>query len=121
MMKQLNCAETPPSITLRIGLAAAHSLQLRRGLRVKRPNVQGPRGPPGKSQNNGTIHHPSQISCLSKQPWGSTLVIQRQEMAAYFRLFGEGKVIERARLYPHVLLFYLSDWEKKISEKSPTP
>lgn len=91
MMKQLNRAETPPSITLRIGSAAAHSLQLRRGLRLKRPNVRGPRGPPGKSQNNGTDHQQSRISCLSKQPWGPTLVIQRQEMAAYFRLFGEGK------------------------------
>lgn len=87
-MKQLNRAETPPSITLRIGSAAAHSLQLRRGLRVKRLNVQGPRGPPGKSQNNGTNHQHGQISCLRKQPWSPTLVVQRQEMAAYFRLFG---------------------------------
>ncbi|KAK3563459.1 hypothetical protein QTP86_028884 [Hemibagrus guttatus] len=89
MMKQLHRAETPPSITLRIGSAAAHNLQLRRGIRVKRPKVKGPRGPPGKSQNNGTNHHHSQISCLSKQPWGPTLVIQRQEMAAYFRLFDD--------------------------------
>ncbi|KAI5622871.1 speedy protein A [Silurus asotus] len=89
MMKQLSRAETPPAITLRIGSAAAHSLQLRRGLRVKRPNLQGPRGPPGKSQNNGTNHPRGQLSCLSKQPWGPTLVVQRQEMSAYFRLFGE--------------------------------
>ncbi|XP_017331492.1 speedy protein A isoform X1 [Ictalurus punctatus] len=89
MMKQLNRAETPPSITLRIGSAVAHSLQLRRGLRVKRPNVQGPRGPPGKSQNNGTTRHRGQISCLSKHLWGPTLVVQRQEMAAYFRLFDD--------------------------------
>ncbi|XP_060736029.1 speedy protein A [Tachysurus vachellii] len=89
MMKQLSRAETPPSITLRIGSAAAHNLQLRRGLRMKRPNVQGPRGPPGKSQNNGTNHQRGQISCLSKQPWGPTLVVQRQEMAAYFRLFDD--------------------------------
>ncbi|XP_027030989.1 speedy protein A [Tachysurus fulvidraco] len=92
MMKQLSRAETPPSITLRIGSAAAHSLQLRRGLRMKRPNVQGPRGPPGKSQNNGTNHQHGQISCLSKQPWGPTLVVQRQEMAAYFRLFDDDLV-----------------------------
>ncbi|XP_058254560.1 speedy protein A [Hemibagrus wyckioides] len=89
MMKQLNRAETPPSITLRIGSAAAHNLQLRRGIRVKRPNVQGPRGPPGKSQNNGANHHHTQTSCLSKQPWGPTLVIKRQEMIAYFRLFDD--------------------------------
>lgn len=92
-MKQLNRAETPPSITLRVGSAAAQSLQLRRGLRVKRPKVQGPRGPPGKSQNNGTHPQHGQISCLSKQPWGPTLVVQRQEMAAYFRLFGEETVV----------------------------
>ncbi|XP_062863832.1 speedy protein A isoform X2 [Trichomycterus rosablanca] len=86
-MKQLNHPETPPSITLRIGSAVAHSLQLRRGLRMKRPNVQKPKGPPGKSQNNRPNH--GQISCLSRQPWSPTLVIQRQEMAAFFRLFDD--------------------------------
>ncbi|KAL6478315.1 hypothetical protein MHYP_G00141500 [Metynnis hypsauchen] len=88
MMMRHSWAKTPPSITLRIRPSAALNLQLRRGLRMKRPKLQEARGPPGK------IQHQQKRKCDEMprpcdQPWGPTLVIQRQEMAAFFRLFDD--------------------------------
>ncbi|XP_066527732.1 speedy protein A isoform X2 [Hoplias malabaricus] len=90
MMKH-SWRETPPSITLRIKPAAALSLQLRRGLRIKRPKLQAP---PGKHKpvlhhqiQHGRYHGEMPRPC--EQPWGHTLVIQRKEMAAFFRLFDD--------------------------------
>ncbi|KAM9423349.1 speedy protein A isoform 1-T1 [Salvelinus alpinus] len=77
--------QTPPSVTVRIKPNTAHTLQIKRGLRLKRPNLQLAQGPPGKSQ-------PSQShveAAKGKIIWGPTLVIQRDEMAAFFRLFDD--------------------------------
>ncbi|KAL7873757.1 hypothetical protein AOLI_G00128280 [Acnodon oligacanthus] len=84
-MMRHSWAETPPSITLRIRPSAALNLQLRRGLRMKRPKLQQARGPPDK------IQHQQKRKCdeMPCEPWGPTLVIQRQEMAAFFRLFDD--------------------------------
>ncbi|XP_048106289.1 LOW QUALITY PROTEIN: speedy protein A [Alosa alosa] len=79
---------TPPSVTVRINPSTAHSLQLKRGLRMKRPNIQEVQGPPEKS-HNGRGHDDAAQRYLS---WGPTLVIKRQEMAAYFRLFDDGLI-----------------------------
>lgn len=89
MMMKHTWAETPPSVTLRIRPSAAVNLQLRRGLRMKRPRLQEARGPPGKTQLQPGRARDMPRPC--EQPWGPTLVIQRQEMAAFFRLFGECK------------------------------
>lgn len=71
--------QTPPSVTVRVRPSTSHSLQLRRGLRLKRDA----QGPPGKSQPS---QRPDDI-CYAKVP--PTIVIQRQEMASFFRLFGK--------------------------------
>ncbi|XP_024295478.1 speedy protein A isoform X1 [Oncorhynchus tshawytscha] len=86
MMKHTHSwCQTPPSVTVRIKPNTAHTLQIKRGLRLKRPNLQVAQGPPGKSQ-------PSQShveAAKGKIIWGPTLVIQREEMAAFFRLFDD--------------------------------
>ncbi|XP_012677554.1 speedy protein A [Clupea harengus] len=76
---------TPPSVTLRINPSTAHSLQLKRGLRMKRQNIQEVQGPPEKS-HNGRGHDDAAQRSIS---WGPSLVIKRQEMAAFFRLFDD--------------------------------
>ncbi|KAM7376630.1 hypothetical protein PAMP_006353 [Pampus punctatissimus] len=51
MMKDtLRWCQTPPSVTVRVKPNRAQSLQIRRGLRLKRANDQDTRGPPEKSQ-----------------------------------------------------------------------
>ncbi|XP_022528393.2 speedy protein A isoform X1 [Astyanax mexicanus] len=100
MMMRRSWCETPPAITLRIRPSAALNLKLRRGLRMKRPKLQEARGPPGKIQHQHPLQHQHQLQPQHsrkreemprpcEQPWGSTLVIQRQEMAAFFRLFDD--------------------------------
>ncbi|XP_046871063.1 speedy protein A [Hypomesus transpacificus] len=75
--------QTPPSVTVRIKAHTAHTLQIKRGLRLKRSNVEEAQGPPGKSQPS---RRQEEVS-LTKLSWGPTLVIQREEMAAFFRVF----------------------------------
>ncbi|KAL2098471.1 hypothetical protein ACEWY4_004951 [Coilia grayii] len=77
--------KTPPSVTVRINPSTAHSLKLRRGIRMKRANVQQLQGPPEKT-HNGRGHDDASQRCPSLCP---TLVIKRQEMAAFFRLFDD--------------------------------
>ncbi|XP_037603257.1 speedy protein A [Sebastes umbrosus] len=63
----------------------SHSLQIRRALLLKRANGQDAQGPPGKSQ-------PSQRTNDfngAKVTMSPTIVIQRQEMASFFRLFDD--------------------------------
>ncbi|XP_054469730.1 speedy protein A [Anoplopoma fimbria] len=65
--------------------SSSHSLQVRRGLRLKRANGQDAQGPPGKSQPGqcwDEMYRPS----MTMPP---TIVIQRQEMASFFRLFDD--------------------------------
>ncbi|XP_072546675.1 speedy protein A isoform X2 [Salminus brasiliensis] len=92
MMMRHSWRETPPAITLRIRPSAALNLKLRRGLRMKRPKLQEARGPPGKTPLQ--LQHQlgrkrDEMPRPCEQPWGPTLVIQRQEMAAFFRLFDD--------------------------------
>ncbi|XP_069041962.1 speedy protein A [Lepisosteus oculatus] len=70
--------QTPPSVTVRVQQASARSLQLRRGLQLKRPIQQE-----GEGCGEGD---------QGKRSWNPTLVIQRQEMAAFFRLFDDDLV-----------------------------
>lgn len=83
MKHTLRGCQTPP-LVVRTKANNANSLQIKRGLRLKRPNGQDDQGPAGKSQ-------PSQCQELhrAKVISGPTLVVQREEMAAFFRIFGE--------------------------------
>ncbi|KAJ7991237.1 hypothetical protein DPEC_G00295240 [Dallia pectoralis] len=86
MMKQTHSwCQTPPSVTVRIKSNTAHTLQIRRGLRLKRPNLQKAQGPPGKSQPSQRQVEGAKDTVIC----GPMLVIQRDEMAAFFRLFDD--------------------------------
>uniref|UniRef100_UPI0037E960B7 speedy protein A n=1 Tax=Semicossyphus pulcher TaxID=241346 RepID=UPI0037E960B7 len=89
MMKHTHkWCQTPPSVTVRVKPSSSHSIQVRRGLRLKRTNGQEAQGPPGKSQ-------PSQCRQEMYYPQTTvppTIVIQRQEMTAFFRLFDDDLV-----------------------------
>ncbi|KAM3849556.1 speedy protein A [Diretmus argenteus] len=62
---------------------AGRSLQNKRGLQLKRPNAQEPQGPPAKSQPSRRQGDNTKLmSC-------PILVVQREEMAAFFRLFDD--------------------------------
>ncbi|XP_053291408.1 speedy protein A [Pleuronectes platessa] len=77
--------QTPPSVTVRVKPNSAHTLQIRRGLRLKRANGQDAQGPAGKSA-------PSRLQVATPKariPLAPTIVIQSQEMASYFRLFDD--------------------------------
>ncbi|XP_026210915.1 speedy protein A isoform X2 [Anabas testudineus] len=86
MMKHTHrWCQTPPSVTVRVKPSTVQSLQIRRGLRLKRANGQDARGPPGKSQpsqNQDQMHY-------ARTTVPPTIIIQRQEMASYFRLFDD--------------------------------
>ncbi|XP_062296787.1 speedy protein A [Scomber scombrus] len=91
MMKHTSSwCQTPPSVTIRVKPNSARSLQIRRGLRMKRANGQDAQGPPQKSQSSRRreeMHYPK----MSLPP---TIVIQRQEMASYFRLFADDLILD---------------------------
>ncbi|KAG7466073.1 hypothetical protein MATL_G00160970 [Megalops atlanticus] len=77
--------QTPPSVTVRIKPTTARTLQLKRNLWLKRPSSQDAQGPAGKACNGRGQQEPPR----GKLSWGPTLVIQRQEMAAFFKLFDD--------------------------------
>ncbi|XP_072313784.1 speedy protein A [Eucyclogobius newberryi] len=79
MMKQ-----TPSSVTVRVKPKSAHSLQVRRGLSLKRPNAENSQGPPGKNQPSQR-HDKYYVKVLPSP----TIIIQRQEMASYFKIFDD--------------------------------
>lgn len=82
-MKRSNrWCQTPPSVTVRVKPNGIHSLQMRRGLRLKRTSDQDALGPPGKSQQQFGMYY-------ARMTIPPTVVIQRQEMASYFKLFGD--------------------------------
>ncbi|XP_010736521.2 speedy protein A isoform X1 [Larimichthys crocea] len=82
MMKHTHrWCQTPPSVTVRIKPNSSHSLQVRRGLRLKRANGQDAEGPPEKSQPG---QRQDGMYNTKRTP---TIIIQRQEMVAFFRLF----------------------------------
>ncbi|KAJ8362782.1 hypothetical protein SKAU_G00116130 [Synaphobranchus kaupii] len=76
MMKHTHgWCQTPPSVTVRIN-PTTRTLQLRRSLWLKRPNQQE-----GQQGKEGALR--DKLTC------GPKLVIQRQEMAAFFKLFDD--------------------------------
>ncbi|KAF3844573.1 hypothetical protein F7725_007736 [Dissostichus mawsoni] len=85
MMKHTShwCQATP-SVTVGDKPSCTNPLQIRRGLRLKRPNGHDGQGPPGKSQ-------PSQQQD-AKMVMPPTIVIQRQEMASFFRLLDDNVI-----------------------------
>ncbi|XP_038585188.1 speedy protein A isoform X1 [Micropterus salmoides] len=89
MMKHTHrWCQTPPSVTVRVKPNSSHSLQIRRALRLKRANSQDAQGPPGKSQASQCRNE----MCYAKMTVTPTIVIQRQEMASFFRLFDDGLI-----------------------------
>ncbi|KAL1257850.1 hypothetical protein QQF64_011094 [Cirrhinus molitorella] len=70
------CSETAPS-------GRAHSLQIRRGPRRTRPRPN-----PNPNPNPTGRNQPDLSQQPRKKTTGPILLIQRQEMAAFFRLFG---------------------------------
>ncbi|XP_064162297.1 speedy protein A isoform X2 [Anguilla rostrata] len=85
MMKHTySWCQTPPSVTVRIK-PTTRTLQLRRTLWLKRPNQQEGRAPPGKTHNI----RGQEEALRDRTTWGPKLVIQRQEMAAFFKLFDD--------------------------------
>uniref|UniRef100_A0A8C6V8U4 Speedy/RINGO cell cycle regulator family member A n=1 Tax=Neogobius melanostomus TaxID=47308 RepID=A0A8C6V8U4_9GOBI len=83
-MRHTLWCQTPPSVTVRVNASNTRSLQVRRGLRLKRRNAEDAQGPPGKNQ----LIHRNDISLLREVP-SPTIVIQRREMASYFKLFDD--------------------------------
>lgn len=86
MMKHTHkWCQTPPSVMVRVTPSTLHSLQLKRGRRLKRPNGQKEnRGPKGKSQQGQRLK-----MYFAKVTVAPTIVIKRQEMTAFFRLFDD--------------------------------
>ncbi|KAK5857075.1 hypothetical protein PBY51_010342 [Eleginops maclovinus] len=84
MMKHTNnWRQATPSVTVGVKPNSSNSLQIRRGLRLKRSNGHDGQGPPGKSQ-------PSHRDAKMAMP--PTIVIQRQEMASFFRLLDDNVI-----------------------------
>ncbi|KAM9341229.1 speedy protein A [Symphorus nematophorus] len=82
------------SVSTRVKPKNAHSLQIRRGLRLKRANNQEDQGPVRKSQ-------PSQRqeeTHYAKTTMPPTVVIQRQEMASFFSLFDDDLIQDFLRM-----------------------
>ncbi|XP_076605459.1 speedy protein A [Chaetodon auriga] len=71
--------QTPPSVTVRVKPNSSHSLHIRRDLRLKRASGQDGQGPAGKRRDD----------MYEKMTVPPTIVIQRQEMASFFRLFDD--------------------------------
>ncbi|KAL0969877.1 hypothetical protein UPYG_G00233680 [Umbra pygmaea] len=86
MMKRAHSwCQTPPSVTVRMKPHTAHSLQINRALRLKRPNLQKAHGPPGKSL---PIRH--EVEAANHELMcGPKIIIQQEEMAAFFKLFDD--------------------------------
>ncbi|XP_056152316.1 speedy protein A [Lampris incognitus] len=82
--------QTPPSVTVRIKPNTAHIRQIKRGMQFKRLKVQDAQGPPRKIQPNW--HRLEFYN--SKFTSGLKLVIHREEMVAFFRLFDDDFVQE---------------------------
>ncbi|XP_058881569.1 speedy protein A isoform X1 [Acipenser ruthenus] len=75
-----SCCETPPSVTVHRKPGASRSLRRKRGMKLKRPILQDSLGSLGKNQSDNKNRHNTK---------GPSLVIQRQEMAAFFKLFDD--------------------------------
>lgn len=71
--------QTPPTVTVRVKSSASRSHQKKNLIRLKRPTFKD------HEENNCEKKVPSH---KYKCPKGPRLVIQRQEMTAFFKLFG---------------------------------
>lgn len=79
MKHNQNCCRTPPTITIHIKPSESKSYQQKKTLALKRPKFKDCRETSGKNINH---------NIKPKQSKGSCLIIQRQEMTAFFKLFG---------------------------------
>lgn len=75
------CCETPPTVTVHVKSGSNRSHQTRKPISLKRPILKDSWQAPEK---NAHSHKP-------KRPRGPCLIIQRQEMTAFFKLFGRCK------------------------------
>ncbi|XP_067875610.1 speedy protein A [Heterodontus francisci] len=74
------CCQTPPSITVHMKPVGSRSNQQRKGTKLKQPCVQKAQKMHGKNTN---------VISKPKHTRGPCLIIQRQEMAAFFKLFDD--------------------------------
>uniref|UniRef100_A0A670Z9D6 Speedy/RINGO cell cycle regulator family member A n=1 Tax=Pseudonaja textilis TaxID=8673 RepID=A0A670Z9D6_PSETE len=79
MKHNQSCCQTPPTITIHVKPSESKSYQQKKTLALKRPKFKDCRGTSGKNINH---------NIKPKQLKGSCLIIQRQEMTAFFKLFG---------------------------------
>uniref|UniRef100_A0A3B3ZA99 Uncharacterized protein n=1 Tax=Periophthalmus magnuspinnatus TaxID=409849 RepID=A0A3B3ZA99_9GOBI len=84
MMKQTVWCQTPSFGTVRVKPNRRGSPQARRGLHLKRPNVEDAQGP--KEKNRPSHRNDRYLVKVVPSP---TIIIQRQEMASYFTLFDD--------------------------------
>lgn len=80
---QMNC-ETPPTVTVHVKPGPNRAHQPKKGINLKRPMLKDSWQASEKNAHNNN---------KSKRPKGPCLVIQRQEMTAFFKLFGTFKVL----------------------------
>ncbi|XP_062980233.1 speedy protein A [Elgaria multicarinata webbii] len=78
MKHNQSCCQTPPSVTVHIKSSATRSYQQKKVLGLKRPKFKDSQETCGKNVNN-----------KPNRSKGSCLVIQRQEMTAFFKLFDD--------------------------------
>ena len=85
MKRTLRWCQTPPSVTVSTKHHHAYSLEIKRGCCLKRPSGPGAQVPEGKRQQSQCQQelHPA------KAQSGAIVVVHRDEMAAFFRIFGE--------------------------------
>uniref|UniRef100_A0A3Q3VTX0 Uncharacterized protein n=1 Tax=Mola mola TaxID=94237 RepID=A0A3Q3VTX0_MOLML len=88
-MQRNGWCRTPPSVTVWVKPNnCTHSVQIRRGRWFKKANGQATQGPAGKSQQS---LRREETCCAKMTP---VLVIQQQEMVAFFRLFDDDLIWE---------------------------
>ncbi|KAF3826467.1 hypothetical protein GH733_008992 [Mirounga leonina] len=74
------CCETPPTVTVHVKSGSNRSHQPKKPINLKRPIFKDNWPASEKNAHN---------SNKSKRPKGPCLVIQRQEMTAFFKLFDD--------------------------------
>ena len=78
------CCETPPTVTVHVKSGSNRLHQPKKPITLKRPIFKDSWPASEKNAHN---------SNKSKRPKGPCLVIQRQEMTAFFKLFGRFKIL----------------------------
>ncbi|XP_048368588.1 speedy protein A [Sphaerodactylus townsendi] len=75
-----SCCQTPPTVTVHMQSSVCRSYQQKKTFSLKRPKCKDSQETSGKNLNSTN---------KSKQPKRSCLVIQRQEMTGFFKLFDD--------------------------------